>query len=40
MKLKGLRRGRDWPKKYRGEVIRQDMTLLQLTEDMTLDRNV
>ncbi|XP_070003142.1 uncharacterized protein [Nicotiana sylvestris] len=27
-------------KKYWGEVIRQDMTLLQLTEDMTLERRV
>ncbi|XP_070035032.1 uncharacterized protein [Nicotiana tomentosiformis] len=36
--LEGLRRGRGRPKKRWGEVIRQDMTQLQLTEDMTLDR--
>ncbi|XP_070008739.1 uncharacterized protein [Nicotiana sylvestris] len=35
-----LRRGRGRPKKYWGEVIRQDMALLQLTENMTLDRRV
>lgn len=34
----GLRRGRGRPKKYWVEVIRKDMTHLQLTEDMTLDR--
>ncbi|KAG5632857.1 hypothetical protein H5410_004574 [Solanum commersonii] len=28
------------PKKYCGEVIRHDMTHLQLTEDMTLDRSL
>ncbi|XP_070042497.1 uncharacterized protein [Nicotiana tomentosiformis] len=38
--LESLRRGRGRPKKYWGEVIRQDMSLLQLTEDMTLDRRV
>ncbi|KAK4364751.1 hypothetical protein RND71_016109 [Anisodus tanguticus] len=30
--------GRGRPKKYWGEVIRQDMAQFQLTEDMTLDR--
>ncbi|XP_070056472.1 uncharacterized protein [Nicotiana tomentosiformis] len=38
--MESLRRGQGRPKKYWGEVIRQDMTLLQLTEDMTLDRRV
>ncbi|XP_070020433.1 uncharacterized protein [Nicotiana sylvestris] len=38
--MESLRRGRGRPKKYWGEVIRQDMVLLQLTEDMTLDRTV
>ena len=38
--MDGFRRGRGRPKKYWGEVIRQDMTQLQLTEDMTLDRKV
>ncbi|XP_070022910.1 uncharacterized protein [Nicotiana sylvestris] len=38
--LEGQRRGRYRPKKYWGEVIRRDMALLQLTEDMTIDRNV
>ncbi|XP_070046182.1 uncharacterized protein [Nicotiana tomentosiformis] len=38
--MENLRRGRGRPKKYWGEVIRQDMTLFQLTEDMTLDRRV
>ncbi|XP_070028564.1 uncharacterized protein [Nicotiana sylvestris] len=38
--MESLRRGRGRPKKYWGEVIRQDMALLQLTEDMTLDRRV
>nr|XP_016450932.1 PREDICTED: craniofacial development protein 2-like [Nicotiana tabacum] len=33
-----LRRGIGRPRKYWGEVIRQGMTHLQLTEDMTLDR--
>ncbi|KAG5632588.1 hypothetical protein H5410_004305 [Solanum commersonii] len=32
------RRGRGRPKKYWGEVIRQDMAQLHITEDMTLDR--
>ncbi|KAF3643662.1 putative methyltransferase PMT21 [Capsicum annuum] len=36
--LDGFRRGRGRPKKYWGEVIRQDMEQLQLTEDMTLDK--
>ncbi|XP_070046951.1 uncharacterized protein [Nicotiana tomentosiformis] len=38
--LEGLRRGRCRPKKRWGEVIRQDMAQLQLTEDMTLDRKI
>ncbi|XP_070031549.1 uncharacterized protein, partial [Nicotiana tomentosiformis] len=38
--LEGLRRGRGRPKKRWGEVIRQDMAQLQLTEDMTLERKV
>ncbi|XP_055808172.1 uncharacterized protein LOC129876703 [Solanum dulcamara] len=38
--MDGYRRGRGRPKKYWGEVIRQDMAQLQLTEDMTLDRRV
>ncbi|XP_070046133.1 uncharacterized protein [Nicotiana tomentosiformis] len=36
--LEGIRRDRVRPKKYWGEVIRQDMALLQLTEDMTMDK--
>ncbi|KAG5608981.1 hypothetical protein H5410_020262 [Solanum commersonii] len=32
------RRGRGKPKKYWGEVIRQDLAQLHLTEDMTLER--
>nr|XP_016461103.1 PREDICTED: uncharacterized protein LOC107784479 [Nicotiana tabacum] len=36
--MESLKRGRDRPKKYWGEVIRQDMALLQFTEDMTVDR--
>ncbi|XP_070050863.1 uncharacterized protein [Nicotiana tomentosiformis] len=36
----GLKRGRVRPKKYWGEVISQDLALLQLTEDMTFDRKV
>ncbi|XP_070022982.1 uncharacterized protein [Nicotiana sylvestris] len=36
--LEGLQRGRGRPKKRWGEVIRQDMVQLQLTENMTLDR--
>ncbi|KAF3642569.1 putative nogo-B receptor-like isoform X1 [Capsicum annuum] len=38
--LDGFKRGRGRSKKYRREVIRCDMKLLQLTEDMTLDRKV
>ncbi|XP_019238436.1 PREDICTED: uncharacterized protein LOC109218522 [Nicotiana attenuata] len=34
----GLRRGRGRLKKYWGEMITQDMALLQLTEDMIQDR--
>nr|XP_009799838.1 PREDICTED: uncharacterized protein LOC104245841 [Nicotiana sylvestris] len=37
--LEGLRRGRGRLKKYWGDVIRQDMVLLQLTEDLSMDRN-
>ncbi|KAG5584098.1 hypothetical protein H5410_044532 [Solanum commersonii] len=33
-----MQRGRGRPKKYWGEVIRQDLAQLHLTEDMTLDR--
>ncbi|XP_060178155.1 uncharacterized protein LOC132608100 [Lycium barbarum] len=36
----GLKRGRGRPKKAWGEVIRQYIVLLQLTEDMTCDRIV
>ncbi|KAG5628789.1 hypothetical protein H5410_000506, partial [Solanum commersonii] len=36
--LRRQRRGRGRPKKYWGEVIRQDLAQLHLTEDMTLDR--
>ncbi|XP_070014686.1 uncharacterized protein [Nicotiana sylvestris] len=36
--LVGSRRGRGRPKKYWGEVIRQDLTRLKISEDMTLDR--
>nr|XP_009781756.1 PREDICTED: uncharacterized protein LOC104230602 [Nicotiana sylvestris] len=38
--LAGTRIGRGRPKKYWGEVSRRDMTLLQISEDMTLDRKV
>nr|XP_009766169.1 PREDICTED: uncharacterized protein LOC104217581 [Nicotiana sylvestris] len=38
--VEGLRRDRGQPRKYWGEVIRQDMALLQLTEDMIEDRRV
>ncbi|XP_070029325.1 uncharacterized protein [Nicotiana sylvestris] len=34
----GTRRGRRRPKKYWGEVIRQDMVRLQISEDVALDR--
>ncbi|WMV55704.1 hypothetical protein MTR67_049089 [Solanum verrucosum] len=37
--VEGTRRGRGRPKKYWGEVIRQDLAQLRITEDMTLDRN-
>ncbi|KAG5586651.1 hypothetical protein H5410_047085 [Solanum commersonii] len=36
--IEGTRRGRGRPKKYLGEVIRQDMAQLHITEDMTIDR--
>jgi len=36
--VEGTRRGRGRPKKYWGEVIRQDLAQLHITEDMTLDR--
>ncbi|KAG5587041.1 hypothetical protein H5410_047475 [Solanum commersonii] len=36
--VEGMQRGRGRPKKYWGEVIRQDLAQLHLTEDMTLDR--
>ncbi|XP_070005283.1 uncharacterized protein [Nicotiana sylvestris] len=36
--MESLRRDRGRPKKYWGKVIRQDMALLQLTEDMIIDR--
>ncbi|WMV41945.1 hypothetical protein MTR67_035330 [Solanum verrucosum] len=36
--VEGTRRGRGRPKKYWGEVIRQDLAQLRLTVDMTLDR--
>ncbi|KAG5590370.1 hypothetical protein H5410_040884, partial [Solanum commersonii] len=36
--VEGTQRGRGRPKKYWGEVIRQDLAQLHLTEDMTLDR--
>ncbi|XP_070004376.1 uncharacterized protein [Nicotiana sylvestris] len=38
--LAGTRRGNGWPKKYWGEEIRQDMSRLQISEDMALDRNM
>jgi len=38
--MESLRRGRARPKKYWGEAIRQDMALLQLTENMTLEMRV
>ncbi|KAH0755077.1 hypothetical protein KY290_025347 [Solanum tuberosum] len=38
MVVEGTRRGRGRPKKYWEEVIRQDLTMLHITEDMTLDR--
>ncbi|KAG5586098.1 hypothetical protein H5410_046532 [Solanum commersonii] len=36
--IEGTQRGRGRPKKYWGEVIRQDLAQLHLTEDITLDR--
>lgn len=36
----GFRRDRGRSNKYQGEVIRQDIDQLQLTQDMTLDRKV
>ncbi|KAG5574761.1 hypothetical protein H5410_054895 [Solanum commersonii] len=36
--VEGTQRGRGRPKKYWGEVIRQGLAQLHLTEDMTLDR--
>lgn len=36
--LTGTRRGRGRLKKYWGEVIRQDMAQLQISENMALDR--
>ncbi|KAG5606742.1 hypothetical protein H5410_028234 [Solanum commersonii] len=36
--VEGTRRGRGRPRKYWGEVIRQDLAQLHITEDMTLDR--
>ncbi|PHU07336.1 hypothetical protein BC332_23825 [Capsicum chinense] len=38
--MDGFSRGQRRPKKYLGEVIRQDMARLQLIEDMNLDRKV
>ncbi|KAG5573732.1 hypothetical protein H5410_063498 [Solanum commersonii] len=38
--MNGCTRGRGRSKKYWGEVIRQAMTQLQLTENMTLDRRL
>nr|XP_016515887.1 PREDICTED: uncharacterized protein LOC107832536 [Nicotiana tabacum] len=36
----GASRGRGRPKRYWGEVIRQDMAKMRISEDMTLDRKV
>lgn len=38
--LKSPRRDRDRPKKYWGEVIRENMAMLHLTEDMPIDRKL
>ncbi|XP_070025286.1 uncharacterized protein [Nicotiana sylvestris] len=38
--VEGMRRGRGRPKKYWREVIRQDMARLQISEGMTLDREM
>ncbi|XP_070007374.1 uncharacterized protein [Nicotiana sylvestris] len=35
--VEGTRRGRGRPKKYLGEVIKEDMARLQISEYMTLD---
>nr|XP_016510210.1 PREDICTED: 30S ribosomal protein S5-like [Nicotiana tabacum] len=40
LNMAGLRKGRGRPKKYWEEVIRQDMSVLHLTEDMTSDKKV
>ncbi|XP_070040431.1 uncharacterized protein [Nicotiana tomentosiformis] len=40
LSMVGLRRGRERPKKSWEEIIRQDMSLLQLTKDMTHDKKV
>lgn len=38
--IQGTRRGRDRTKKYKKDVIRQDMAHLYVTDDMTLDRRM
>ncbi|XP_070043285.1 uncharacterized protein [Nicotiana tomentosiformis] len=38
--LTGMRRGRGRPKKYWGEVIRQDMMRTEISEGMALDRKL
>ncbi|XP_070043830.1 uncharacterized protein [Nicotiana tomentosiformis] len=38
--VEGMRRGKGRPKKYWGEVIRQDMARLQISEDMALDKKL
>ncbi|XP_070052340.1 uncharacterized protein [Nicotiana tomentosiformis] len=38
LSIAGLRKGRGRPKKYWGDIVRQDISLLRLTEDMTHDR--
>ncbi|XP_075091555.1 uncharacterized protein LOC142171755 [Nicotiana tabacum] len=38
--MEGLRKGRGRPKRYWGGVIRQDMMLLHLNGDMSLDKRV
>lgn len=38
--IEGMKRGTGSPNKYWREVIRHDMTQLQLSRDMTLDRRV
>lgn len=37
--IAGVGKGRDMPKKNQEEAIREDMSQLQPTEDMILDRN-